>query len=203
MTMTDEHADEGTDAHAAEKTAKNSAGGNPADAICSADALCPTAQASGDARFTRWHSIREASAYSGLPESTLRYYEQIGLIPLIARDPSSGHRACTDDNLQALSTIACLSATGMSLTQMRDYMANRSNGDEGAQREIELLRGQQEKLDEERRFLAVRSEYVALKIRYWQAVKAGDADQAARIGSEASAKISALRQRGSATTQTE
>ncbi|VUX37282.1 MerR family regulatory protein [Bifidobacterium longum subsp. infantis] len=30
---------------------------------------------------------------SGLPESTLRHYEQIGIIAPITRDPSSGHRA--------------------------------------------------------------------------------------------------------------
>lgn len=40
---------------------------------------------------TTWHSIREASMISGLPESTLRYYEQIGIIDPIARDPSSSH----------------------------------------------------------------------------------------------------------------
>ncbi len=33
---------------------------------------------------------------SGLPESTLRYYEQIGIIATIARDPSSGHRAYSE-----------------------------------------------------------------------------------------------------------
>lgn len=33
---------------------------------------------------TTWHSIREASMISGLPESTLRYYEQIGIIDPIA-----------------------------------------------------------------------------------------------------------------------
>ena len=48
---------------------------------------------------TTWHSIREASMISGLPESTLRYYEQIGIIDPIARDPfkppslfGQGHR---------------------------------------------------------------------------------------------------------------
>ncbi len=45
---------------------------------------------------TTWHSIREASMISGLPESTLRYYEQIGIIDPIARDPSSGHRVYSD-----------------------------------------------------------------------------------------------------------
>lgn len=42
---------------------------------------------------TAWHTIREASMISGLPESTLRYYEQIGIIAPITRDPSSEHRA--------------------------------------------------------------------------------------------------------------
>lgn len=34
---------------------------------------------------TAWHTIREASVISGLPESTLRYYEQIGIsLPSLA-----------------------------------------------------------------------------------------------------------------------
>ena len=44
---------------------------------------------------------------SGLPESTLRYYEQIGIIAPIARDPSSGHRAYTNEDIQSLVTISC------------------------------------------------------------------------------------------------
>ena len=51
---------------------------------------------------TTWHSIREASMISGLPESTLRYYEQIGIIDPIARDPSSGHRVYSDKDIESL-----------------------------------------------------------------------------------------------------
>lgn len=69
---------------------------------------------------------------SGLPESTLRYYEQIGIIAPIARDPSSGHRAYTDEDIQSLVTISCLSATGMPLDAMREYLKNRFDGTEGA-----------------------------------------------------------------------
>lgn len=50
---------------------------------------------------TTWHSIREASMISGLPESTLRYYEQIGIIDPIARDPSSGHRVYSDKDIES------------------------------------------------------------------------------------------------------
>ena len=81
---------------------------------------------------TTWHSIREASMISGLPESTLRYYEQIGIIDPIARDPSSGHRVYSDKDIESLTTIACLAATGMPLESMREYLKNRFDGPEGA-----------------------------------------------------------------------
>ena len=93
---------------------------------------------------TTWHSIREASMISGLPESTLRYYEQIGIIDPIARDPSSGHRVYSDKDIESLTTIACLAATGMPLESMREYLKNRFDGPEGARRQIELLDGHED-----------------------------------------------------------
>ena len=47
----------------------------------------------------RWYTIRQTSLMTGLPESTLRYYESIGMIPPIARDPSSGHRSYNDGDI--------------------------------------------------------------------------------------------------------
>lgn len=91
---------------------------------------------------TAWHTIREASVISGLPESTLRYYEQIGIIAPITRDPSSGHRAYSDADLERLTTVSCLAATGMPLESMRTYLANSQGGREGARRQMELLDAQ-------------------------------------------------------------
>lgn len=139
-----------------------------------------------------WHSIGEAALYCGLPESTLRYYEDVGIISRIARDPDTGHRAYSDDDLQALLIISCLSATGMPLAKMKEYMANRKRGQEGASTEIELLRDQKRRLTEERRFLKAREEYVTLKINYWQAVAAGDEAEASRLGAVAEQKVKTL-----------
>ncbi|WEV46459.1 MerR family transcriptional regulator [Bifidobacterium sp. ESL0690] len=139
-----------------------------------------------------WHSIGEASLYCGLPESTLRYYEDVGIITPIARDPESGHRAYSDDDLQALLIISCLSATGMPLAKMKEYMANRKRGSEGAPTEIDLLRDQKRRLNEERRFLMAREEYVNLKIQYWQAVSDGDDAQATSLGARAEQKVKEL-----------
>jgi MerR family transcriptional regulator, aldehyde-responsive regulator len=140
----------------------------------------------------KWHSIREASLYCGLPESTLRYYEDVGIIDQIARDPQSGHRAYSDADLQSLLLVSCLSATGMSLAKMKEYMANRERGKAGASTEIELLQDQKRLLEEEQWFLQAREEYVTLKIKYWQAVSAGDDAEASRIGSLAEEKVKRL-----------
>ena len=41
-------------------------------------------------------SIQDVALRSGLSEPTLRYYEEVGLIGPIARDPRSGHRRYRD-----------------------------------------------------------------------------------------------------------
>lgn len=129
---------------------------------------------------TTWHTIREASLISGLPESTLRYYEQIGIIDPIARDPSSGHRAYSDDDLESLTTIACLSATGMPLDAMREYLHNRFDGPDGARRQMELLDAQSLRLAAKAESIRMQQAYVSFKTLYWRAVAEGresDAEQ--------------------------
>ncbi|PLS30999.1 transcriptional regulator, MerR family [Bifidobacterium margollesii] len=130
---------------------------------------------------TAWHTIREASLASGLPESTLRYYEQIGIIPPIARDPSSGHRAYSDADLERLDTIACLSATGMPLDAMREYLANAADGEEGAVRQMELLDAQALRLAARAEAIRMQQAYVSFKTLYWRAVAEGREDDARRL----------------------
>lgn len=125
---------------------------------------------------TTWHSIREASMISGLPESTLRYYEQIGII-----DPSSGHRVYSDKDIESLTTIACLAATGMPLESMREYLKNRFDGPEGARRQIELLDAQSLRLAAKAEALRIQQAYVSLKSLYWRAIAEGHEDEANRI----------------------
>ncbi|WP_210439893.1 MerR family transcriptional regulator [Nocardioides xinjiangensis] len=123
---------------------------------------------------TRSYSIKEAAALTGLPASTLRYYEQVGVIPPVSRGASSGHRAYDEDDLDQLMAVACLAATGMSLDDMRRYMANARLGPDAAADQRELLEVQQRRLAVEAEALALRQRYVALKVAYWQSVEAGD-----------------------------
>ena len=130
---------------------------------------------------TTWHTIREASMISGLPESTLRYYEQIGIIDPIARDPSSGHRAYSDADLEALTIVSCLAATGMPLESMRAYLRNRFDGPEGARRQMELLDAQSLRLAAKAEAIRMQQAYVSFKTLYWRAIAEGREDDAERL----------------------
>jgi DNA-binding transcriptional MerR regulator len=133
------------------------------------------------------YSIKEAAALTGLPASTLRYYESIGVIAPIGRGASSRHRVYTDEDLDLLTWVACLSATGMSVSDMRRYVANGALGPSAAAEQVELLRSQHDRLAREAELVALRQRYVALKIDYWQAVETGDDARAARLSDEARA----------------
>ena len=143
---------------------------------------------------TRSYSIKEASALTGLPASTLRYYEQVGVISPISRGASSKHRVYDERDLDQLMSVACLS--GMSVSDMRQYMANARAGAAAAADQQQLLEEQQRRLATEAEALALRQRYVAVKVAYWQSVRAGDQARTEQIQAEASRLADELRQVG-------
>ena len=131
------------------------------------------------------YTIKEAAALTGLPASTLRYYESIGVITPISRGATSKHRVYDEDDLDQLMWVACLAATGMSVSDMKRYVANGQRGRSAAREQIELLAGQQRRLALEAEHIALRQRYVALKIDYWHATHAGDDARAELLSAEA------------------
>ncbi|MEV5003142.1 MerR family transcriptional regulator [Nocardioides sp. LML1-1-1.1] len=141
----------------------------------------------------RSYTIKEVAALTGLPASTLRYYESIGVISPISRGASSKHRVYDEDDLDQLMWVACLAATGLSVADMRTYVANGRCGPEAAADQVTLLTAQQARLRAEAEHLALRQRYVALKIDYWRAVEAGATDRAQEISVEADRLADELR----------
>ena len=131
------------------------------------------------------YTIKEAAALTGLPASTLRYYESIGVIAPVERGQSSKHRVFTEADLDQLMWVACLAATGMSVNDMRQYVANGQLGPDAAGEQVALLTAQSERLTLEAEFVKLRQRYVRLKIDYWQAIEARDTDRAELFATEA------------------
>ena len=141
----------------------------------------------------RTYSIKEVAALVGLPASTLRYYEDVSVIPAIARDPSSGHRIYQEDDLELLTWVSCLSASGMSIADMREYVRSGLGGERDICEFITLLEQQDERLREEAQILELRREFLRTKVSYWRAVRGGDTQEAERLDAAARALAERLK----------
>jgi DNA-binding transcriptional MerR regulator len=64
-------------------------------------------------------SITEVCDRTGLSARTVRYYEEIGLLPDVRRQ-SGGRRVYGDDALERLGFITRLKALGLSLAEIRE-----------------------------------------------------------------------------------
>lgn len=83
--------------------------------------------------------IKEAAARSGLTQDTIRFYEKSGMLAPIRRD-GRGWRVFSGDDVNWLTTLERLRATGMPLDEVKRFAvsAHANNGDEPDQRAIRL-----------------------------------------------------------------
>jgi MerR family copper efflux transcriptional regulator len=128
-------------------------------------------------------TIQDAARRSGLSEPTLRYYEEVGLIGPIARDPRSGHRRYREEEVDALQALACLRAMGVGVEEMRTYQANRALGHAKAGEQRELLLRHAERVETEIETRRVHLDYLRAKAMLWDARDRADA------GAEAEASV--------------
>lgn len=120
-------------------------------------------------------TIQQVSRRTGLAESTLRYYERIGLIVPVPRDPSSGHRRYPADLVGTIESLGCLRGSGMSVADIRSYVANLERGAEATADQRKLFEAHAAKLRDEIGRLRLRERYVTAKAKMWAAREAGDA----------------------------
>ncbi|WP_255553288.1 MerR family transcriptional regulator [Ktedonobacter sp. SOSP1-52] len=139
------------------------------------------------------YTIHEVAQRSGLSIPTLRYYEEIGLVPDVGRDTSSGHRRYSADTVQIIESLANLRAVGMSIEEMRTYLTLREQGDETAVEKRELFQAHAEELGKQIARLQIRQRYLSFKVTYWDARARGDLDEAARIALEYESIVKDLR----------
>jgi DNA-binding transcriptional MerR regulator len=129
-------------------------------------------------------TIQELSQQSGLPEPTLRYYEKIGLIQPVPRDPRSGHRRYPSAIVGVVNALACLRASGLSIEDMRTYLRLLEQGTQSAAQQKELFQTHANALEREIEQLQSRKLYLEGKAAYWDALERRDTEAAQRITEE-------------------
>lgn len=82
--------------------------------------------------------IGEVAGRSGVNPTTIRYYEDIGLLPEPERTPS-GYRDYTEEAVARLSFVRAAQSIGLSLGEIREVLALREQGQAPCPHVITLL----------------------------------------------------------------
>ena len=118
------------------------------------------------------YTIKQVSEMMSLPVSTIRYYDKMGLIPFLEKN-ESGYRIFKEQDISMLRIIECFKNTGMSISEMQQYVEMVKRGDESLEERYQLFVRRKEIVLEEMRQL----ETIEHKLWYYEtAIKAGTED---------------------------
>ena len=68
------------------------------------------------------YSMKETCEMVGMTYQTLKFYCNQGLIPNVARDDNN-YRIFDDNNINWIKSLSCLKRCGMSIDEMKSYLA--------------------------------------------------------------------------------
>lgn len=89
------------------------------------------------------YTVGEMARRLGITASTLRYYDNEGLLPFVERS-TGGIRHFTDEDYEWLQIIICLKKTGMQLKDIRTFVNMAIEGDNTIAPRLELINKQRE-----------------------------------------------------------
>lgn len=122
------------------------------------------------------YTIKQVSEMMSLPVSTIRYYDKMGLIPFLEKN-ESGYRIFKEKDISMLRIIECFKNTGMSISEMQQYVEMVKRGDESLEERYQLFVRRKEIVFEEMRQLEKQLETIDHKLWYYEtAIKAGTED---------------------------
>lgn len=123
-------------------------------------------------------TIKEVSLRFGISQDALRYYEQEGMIPPVART-AGGIRDYREEDLRWVELALCLRGAGLPVAAISEYVRLARLGDGTVKERLALLQGQREALLERQGQIGQALERLNYKIaRYEDALKTGVLDWA-------------------------
>ena len=102
----------------------------------------------GVAKIFMTYSIKEISELTGLPASTLRYYDKQGLLPSLERN-SNNVRVFDDEDYRTLKLIECLKKSGLSIKDIKNFIDVTALGDEALGERLNIFKKRREILKKE------------------------------------------------------
>lgn len=113
------------------------------------------------------YSIGDVSKKTGIPASTLRYYDKHGLLPFVDRD-KNGQRSFKDNDFNFLQVIQCMKQCGMSLKEIRIFIDLCMTGDVTLMERYDILSKEEAKVQEQIDVLQKQLDFLHYKMWYYK-----------------------------------
>ncbi|MGN0403431.1 MAG: MerR family transcriptional regulator, partial [Acetatifactor sp.] len=116
------------------------------------------------------YTIKEISNIFHLPASTLRYYEEVGILQEIERT-SSGQRIYTEDHINRLYAICCFKRAGVTIADLQKYFLLEDEKFTHIDEILLLLTKNKEKMEAQIKQLSDGLTHINEKLAYYKAIK--------------------------------
>ncbi len=116
------------------------------------------------------YTIGEMAKLLDIPASTLRYYDKQGLLPFVERS-KSGIRMFQEKDYEWLKLIECLKKSGLTLSEIKNYIFMAIRGDETIGDRLQLFLNQKEVITQKITELQETLKVVEYKCWYYETAK--------------------------------
>ena len=118
------------------------------------------------------YSMKEVCRLTGMNYETLKFYCNEGLVPNVKRD-ANNYRVFDDRDVAWINSLSCLKNCGMSITEMREYIALCLQGRASSPQRREILVRKRAELLERMAVLQASVDYIDWKQGFYNDVEAG------------------------------
>lgn len=116
------------------------------------------------------YTIKEVSLLFDIPASTLRYYEDIGILTNVERT-QVGQRIYREHHINRLKSICCFKGTGMSMAKLQTFFSYEEKELENMDEILTLLTEQKDHVNQQLLQLQKDFDHVNRKLHYYTDIK--------------------------------
>ncbi|MBQ7919270.1 MAG: MerR family transcriptional regulator [Lachnospiraceae bacterium] len=116
------------------------------------------------------YTIRDLSQRFNVPSSTLRYYEDMGLLENVERTEHN-QRIYTDEHIRRLEGINCFKRTGLPIAKIQEFYEYESNLDEHIDDIIHLVTDHENNIQARIAELQQELLHIQHKVRFYNGIK--------------------------------
>lgn len=109
---------------------------------------------------------KHAADHLGVSISTLRYYEEQGLIPPVQKD-EAGYRLYGEEDLEWLKMILCFRNMGMPIREIKEYTELAYQGSSTIPERKNIMYHRRDKIEEQMEALKKALHFIELRLAYY------------------------------------